>query len=242
MRSLAVSLLVLALAASVVVPADASAEDPVLAHAESLAWLDAAVAGATQRLDLALDRRAEALSTGIPGHITRSFAVVGVTFSDLELDAASIGLIASVDPELAGALERPSSARERLVIISVSQMAVEERLVESLTQRPVRSVMLDDVEQWRLLVQMYFDRSDVQDALSVLECESGGDAEAKNRRSSARGLFQFLRGTWKYASTGAGFGGADPYDPEANIASAAWLVAQSRDSGQSAWHHWSCKP
>ncbi|NIA24382.1 MAG: transglycosylase SLT domain-containing protein [Gammaproteobacteria bacterium] len=75
-------------------------------------------------------------------------------------------------------------------------------------------------------------------------CESGGNPDAKNPYSTATGLFQFLRGTWAIASVRAGFGGYSRLDPEANIASAAWLVKYSIRTQHpgGAWGHWSCKP
>jgi hypothetical protein len=55
-------------------------------------------------------------------------------------------------------------------------------------------------------------------------------------------LFQFIPGTWANVSPKAGWGGASPFDPEANVASAAWLVDYSIDLGQYRWYHWTCRP
>ena len=82
----------------------------------------------------------------------------------------------------------------------------------------------------------------VDEALSIIECESNGDPSVTNPRSSATGLFQFINGTWEHASEQAGFGGASALDPEANVAAAAWLVDYSFDVGRSAWAHWTCRP
>ncbi len=100
------------------------------------------------------------------------------------------------------------------------------------------------VERWRGLVSAYFPADLVDQALRVIECESRGDPTARNPYSGASGLFQFMSRTWSWASEGAGFGGADVYDPEANVASAAWLVDYSLATGHSggAWGHWNCKP
>lgn len=57
------------------------------------------------------------------------------------------------------------------------------------------------VEQWRDEVAVYGDW-DVDLMLAIMRCESGGRADAKNRYSTATGLFQILGG---------------PYDPVANI-------------------------
>ncbi len=82
----------------------------------------------------------------------------------------------------------------------------------------------------------------MDEALSVIRCESNGDPLAVNPRSNASGLFQFLPGTWAWASTLAGWGGANVFNPEANVAVAAWLVQDSIDRGKDPWVHWTCKP
>lgn len=100
------------------------------------------------------------------------------------------------------------------------------------------------VERWRSLVEQYFPADLVGQALAVMYCESGGNPDAVNRYSGASGLFQFLKGTWAIASLRAGFSGYSRFDPEANIASAAWLATYSMNSGHrgGAWGPWSCKP
>lgn len=94
------------------------------------------------------------------------------------------------------------------------------------------------VEQWRGLVAKYFPASEVENALVVIECESRGDPLARNRRSSASGLLQFIDGTWRSARTRVA--GAEVYarafhaPPEIQIAvGAAWLAATS-------WGQWQC--
>ena len=99
-----------------------------------------------------------------------------------------------------------------------------------------------DVEEWRSLVAEHFPAELVDEALSVMRCESLGDPLAYNSSSGASGLFQFIPGTWSWASPNAGFGGASPFEPDANIGTAAWLVQTSIDQGKDAWVHWSCKP
>jgi hypothetical protein len=101
---------------------------------------------------------------------------------------------------------------------------------------------VDSVERWRPLVEQYFAEDRIAEALSIIDCESNGDPNATNSRSSAAGLFQFINGTWEHASEQAGFGGVSALDPEANVAAAAWLVDYSLAAGQSAWAHWTCRP
>ncbi len=97
---------------------------------------------------------------------------------------------------------------------------------------------------WRPLVEAYFPEEMTWAALQVLDCESRGDPTAIHEGSGATGLFQFLEGTWIFASAGAGFAGADRTDPEANVAAAAWLVARSKSLAhpRGAWGHWVCQP
>jgi len=85
------------------------------------------------------------------------------------------------------------------------------------------------------LIQTYFLEADWDWARRVGRCESGWDANAKNPNSSASGLFQHLARYWEQRSAWAGWGGADIFDPEANVAVAAWLYY---DGGPS---HWVCK-
>lgn len=91
-----------------------------------------------------------------------------------------------------------------------------------------------DVEQWRPLVASYFGEN-TDKALQVMRCESGGNPTSKNPNSSASGLFQHLARYWPDRSAKAGWAGADIFDPEANIAVAAWLSQGGID-----WSHWTC--
>ncbi len=99
----------------------------------------------------------------------------------------------------------------------------------------VRRVYRAGVEQWRPLVEQYFRPDDVPWAMRVMACESGGDPYAKNPTSSASGLFQHLARYWDERSAKAGWAGASIWDPEANIAVAAWLFYTGGPG------HWVCK-
>ena len=90
-----------------------------------------------------------------------------------------------------------------------------------------------DVEVWRPLVEAHFAPGDVARALAVISCESSGDPNAKNPRSSASGLFQHLGRFWPERSVKAGLPGADIFDPASNVAVAAWLVYEG-----GGWSHW----
>jgi hypothetical protein len=80
------------------------------------------------------------------------------------------------------------------------------------------------VEEWRLLVSAYFATSDVDLALRVISCESGGDPNAQNPRSGAAGLFQHIPRYWDARTAAIGLPGASIFDPVANVSAAAWLV------------------
>lgn len=97
------------------------------------------------------------------------------------------------------------------------------------------------VEQWRGLVQQFFPSNRVEEALAIINCESNGDPNAVNPYSGAGGLFQFLPSTWATTSSNAGYGGYSVFDPEANVASAAWLANRYQELGYDYWHPWNCK-
>ncbi len=97
------------------------------------------------------------------------------------------------------------------------------------------------VEQWRSLVQQFFPSNRVEEALVIINCESNGDPDAVNPYSGAAGLFQFLPSTWASTAPKAGYPDASPYDPEANIASAAWLANRYQELGMYYWQAWNCK-
>ena len=92
------------------------------------------------------------------------------------------------------------------------------------------------VERWRPLVAAWFRPGDVDRAMRILACESQGNPNAKNPRSSASGLFQHLGKYWASRSAAAGFAGASIFDPTANVATAAWLRDQP-----GGFSHWVCR-
>ncbi len=101
---------------------------------------------------------------------------------------------------------------------------------------PQPSTVGNSVEQWRSLVETYFRPADVDRALRIMRCESGGNPNAKNPGSSASGLFQHLGKYWATRSAAAGYGGVSIFDPTANVAVAAWLRDQP-----GGFSHWVCR-
>jgi hypothetical protein len=78
--------------------------------------------------------------------------------------------------------------------------------------------------QVRALVSIYFAAEDVNKAVRVAWCESRFDPNSTNLRTGAVGLFQHLPQYWEDRAAEAGFSGAEPTDPVASTAAAAWAV------------------
>lgn len=93
--------------------------------------------------------------------------------------------------------------------------------------------VLVGADRWRPLVEEYFRAGDVERAMTIMRCESNGDPDAANPTSTASGLFQHLASEWDGRAARAGWEGADVFDPEANVAVAAWLVYEG-----GGWGHW----
>lgn len=88
--------------------------------------------------------------------------------------------------------------------------------------------MGSNVEQWRSLVAAYFPADQVDLALVVMSCESGGNPNAFNSAYGASGLMQVLR-SW---ADNFGYVPADLFDPSINLYVASILYY---DGG---WRHW----
>lgn len=99
----------------------------------------------------------------------------------------------------------------------------------------------EQVFRWCPLIAKHFPRQYVHWALHIVTCESQGREWAKNSRSSASGLFQFIRGTWRLVQNrNPGWPGFEEarFNPEWNIRFTAWLL---RADG-SGTRNWSCNP
>lgn len=90
--------------------------------------------------------------------------------------------------------------------------------------------MGSNVERWRSLVAAHFRAEDVERVLCLMAHESGGNPNAKNPRSSARGLMQILGSLW---APHYGVAADDLYDPNLNLA----IARDIRDS--QGWQAWS---
>ena len=111
----------------------------------------------------------------------------------------------------------------------------------TLPSGPNGSIFSSAVERWRPLVVKYFPASIVTQAMSVMSQESQGNPTAVNpiitQYGHAKGLFQHLEDLWASRSLQAGQAPKSIFDPEANVAVAAWLYGQTNN-----WNAWSSKP
>jgi hypothetical protein len=132
----------------------------------------------------------------------------------LEMDRAYLGLDVPAYPtELEVALAERPAVKVRVPV----------------RRRPPVYLAPADIEA---LVRAYFTEADVQQAINVIYCESRFNANAKNPRSSAAGLFQHLAGWYegRWGVTGV----FDPYDPEQSVRAGAALVYGT----SSGWSNW----
>ena len=154
---------------------------------------------------------------------------------------AALIVIAATPAAPAAAVEPPELA-EALTTCRIAQQEIAERQqAHRLAELHEANGPYDNeefrwaVERWRPIVASYFPEDRVDWALRIIECESHGDPEAKNPRSTASGLFQHLASLWDERTAAAGWDGADVFDPFANIAMAAWLYETGGPG------HWVCK-
>jgi hypothetical protein len=89
----------------------------------------------------------------------------------------------------------------------------------------------------RRLVALYFEPADVDRAVRISWCESTFNAGSIDPGDGGAGLFHHSPAGWADVAASAGWPGADIFDPEANVAAAAWLVYQ----GQAGWASFSCQ-
>jgi hypothetical protein len=155
------------------------------------------------------------------GHTTGAYA--GLTFALLAGDPAELSVASSSsdteDLESAADPNDPSTEEETSTGSMVS----------------ATSGWLSQV-QVRALVSMYFAPEDVNKAVRVAWCESRFDPNSTNLRTGAVGLFQHLPQYWEERASEAGFPGAEPTDPVASTAAAAWAVY---DGG--GWDTFACR-
>ena len=157
--------------------------------------------------------QAEAAEASI-GHMSGAYA--GLAFAYLGVDASS-------DQEpLTNVIDVLAAEVAALPVGSPDDPADEGKSSGSLSSA---TGWLSEVEV-RALVSLYFSARDVNQAVRVAWCESRFDPDSVNLRTGGVGLFQHLPKYWDERAEAAGFAGADPTDPEASVAAAAWAVYQ----------------
>tara|TARA_E500000331_G_scaffold64380_1_gene59086 strand:+ start:1380 stop:2081 length:702 start_codon:yes stop_codon:yes gene_type:complete len=105
----------------------------------------------------------------------------------------------------------------------------------------VNETFIPNVERWRndvvAAIAAYGGPANEVDLfLTIMHRESRGQPDATNPTSGAAGLMQHMPQYWDQRAISAGYAGASPYDPIANINVSAWLLYQAAGGG---WGHWS---
>lgn len=155
--------------------------------------------------------------------------------TDAELDAWRVEWVARADVTLSAALFAEwddMAERHPFYFNPTDEDARGGSVATSRAPSATRSPGGSGIERWRPIVAKYFGAGFVDRALCLIGYESRGDPNAYNSGSGASGLFQHLARYWAERSSKAGWAGASIFDPEANVAVAAWLARQS-------WRHWS---
>ncbi|HEU4917655.1 MAG TPA: transglycosylase SLT domain-containing protein [Acidimicrobiia bacterium] len=159
-----------------------------------------------------------------------AFGTTGGTEAEQGFDAAEPGLGHSTGAQagfnfalLAGDTVEPAS--DELTGTTLAETPSEETAEAgaSGTIASAESGWLSQV-QVRALAAKYFAAEDVNRAVRVAWCESHFNPASTNLRTGAVGLFQHLPRYWEARAESAGFPGAEPTDPEASTAAAAWAV------------------
>lgn len=143
----------------------------------------------------------------------------------------TLGLLFAIrllTPGAAGAHPLPTTV-ERVEPAPLSEATGEGAAPPPATSPPpadVPAMIADAAVRWGL---------DANQMLRVAWCESKYDPRAYNGRSGASGVFQFIPSTWRWASASVGLANASPFDPQANVEAAAWLM---KTQGA---RHWQCR-
>ncbi len=159
-----------------------------------------------------------------------AFGTSGGTPADIGLDApeASLGHDTGTFAGLTFALLAGGDPSTEIETVAVA----EETAPEVPTSDPAEEASPGTITtagwlsqvQVRALVAEYFESDDVNQAVRVAWCESRFDPTSTNLRTGAVGLFQHLPRYWEERAESAGFPNADPTDPVASTAAAAWAV------------------
>jgi len=172
--------------------------------------------------------QAEAAAASI-GHTAGAYAGISFALLGSDGDAAVITAVAAepLQAESAESAESTGATDE-------STVADDEEASDTTIETPT-SGWLSEVEV-RALVTAYFEPTDVNKAVRIAWCESRFDPKAKDLRTGGVGIFNHLPKYWEQRAENAGFPDADPTDPQASTAAAAWEVYNG-----AGWSIFSCR-
>jgi hypothetical protein len=154
--------------------------------------------------------QAEAAAASI-GHTAGAYA--GLTFAQLGSDGDGAVIVATaVGDGSEESTEDPAATTEDT-----------EPAEGSATVATPTSGWLSQVEV-RALVTAYFEPTDVNRAVRIAWCQSRFDPNHTDLSTGGVGLFTHLPRYWEERTANAGLLGAEPTDPEASTAAAAWEV------------------
>jgi hypothetical protein len=154
--------------------------------------------------------QAEAAAASI-GHTAGAYA--GLNFALVGADGATAAVAVAAEAE----------TQDETTDDETEQDAENAEEATPRTTSSSTSGWLSEVEV-RALVEFYFEPQDVNQAVRIAWCESRFDPNATDLRTGGVGLFNHLPRYWDERADNAGFPGADPTDPKASTAAAAWEV------------------
>ena len=154
--------------------------------------------------------QAEAAAASI-GHTAGAYA--GLTFAQVGSDGDSAVIVATAVEDGSEAATEDTTAAS----------GDDEPAEGSGTVASPASGWLSQVEV-RALVSVYFEPTDVNKAVRIAWCQSRFDPDHTDLSTGGVGLFTHLPRYWEERARNAGFPGAEPTDPEASTAAAAWEV------------------
>ena len=168
-----------------------------------------------------------------------AFGTSGSTQAELEFDATEPGLGHSTGAQAGfnfAVLAGQSTAAEAEAATATTVATEQETAAEDQSTGTIASDGWLSQVQVRALVAEYFAAEDVNKAVRVAWCESRFNPASTNLRTGAVGLFQHLPKYWAERAESAGFPDADPTDPEASTAAAAWAVYN-----EGGWDTFACR-
>ena len=168
-----------------------------------------------------------------------AFGTSGSTQAELEFDATEPGLGHSTGAQAGfnfAVLAGQSTAAEGDAATVTTVAPEQETAAEDQSTGTIASDGWLSQVQVRALVAEYFAAEDVNKAVRVAWCESRFNPASTNLRTGAVGLFQHLPKYWAERAESAGFPDADPTDPEASTAAAAWAVYN-----EGGWDTFACR-